>query len=56
MVLREISKKAQRMLVLILRRPIETDDDLGQIRNRFQFFNDGGQRRRLDFRVQRGQY
>ena len=52
MVLREIGKKTQRLLVLILIRPIEPDHNLGQIGNRFQLLNNGGQRRRVDLGIQ----
>ena len=49
MVLWQIGKEAQRVLVLILRRSIEADHYLGQIGNRLQLLNNGRQRWRLNF-------
>ena len=56
MVLGQIGKEAERVLVLILGRPIEANHNLREIGNRFQLLNDGGQRGCLNLRVQRRQY
>ena len=48
MVLGQIGKEAERVLVLILGRPIEANHNLREIGNRFQLLNDGGQRGRLN--------
>ena len=56
MVLRQIGKEAECVLVLILGRAIEANHNLREIGNRFQFLNDGGQRGCLNLRVQRREY